>query len=882
METLDSILSEKQRLCNLYGQYIGFGGGTVSSVAGYEVSYSCRFNSDNSAYTTFTPSAGNTKKWTVSVWFKRGDLGRQQVIWSAGSWATNYSALVFESNDRLKFEDYTSSAFSLRLETNRVFRDPHGWYHVVVKYDSTPSTPGSSHCAMYVNGVQETSFAIETYPSQDEVTTWNSNVAHQIGYVVTPGTKYFDGYASEFVHIEDDNLAATSFGETDDNGVWRPIDVSGLTYNTNAFYLNFAVAPDTVNGAGTDASTNTNHFTDSASLTSSDRVPDSPTNNYCVMSSIDLMSGATLANGNLDSSLDANNCFTFGTMPIPATGKWYFEVDIGTRSGGQGYTNVGIMKRNDPANTHALLVSSGANPAGLGVSFAASSGNKLVDGTASSYGSAPAQDSVIGVAINADEGAIWFSDDGTWQNSATIAEVNAGTDTNAADKVRDYGANDYVPVHWETVIGGHPWVFNFGQHAFQNTQPTGYLALNTTNIPVPTIVDPSAHYQAVIYDGNTSGQTVSQNSVVASSGNNSTFKPDIALIKCRDGPGNGANMYDECRGDTQGLNVSDDGTEDTESDITTLFGTTGGGSLTFTGGGSSGDINTTGRTYVAYMWKAGGAPTATNSAGAGATPTAGSVKIDGANLGSALAGTIPATKLSASTTAGISVGTYTGTGSAGTVAHGLGAIPKMVIVKERADDTGAWFVYNSELATDAATDYLLWDTSGTVQDDATVWNDVAPTSTVFSIGTHVDVNDSAGTPDTYVYYAFAEISGLSKFGSYTGNGNADGDLVITGFKPALTIFRRFDAGNQWIVFDRARDLINPVDARWPVDEATTEASGIDIDYLSNGFKLRNNSAIFNGGSGVTTAKYIYMAWAENPFGGHGGKFGGGVSPATAR
>ena len=83
-------------------------------------------------------------------------------------------------------------------------------------------------------------------------------------------------------------------------------------------------------------------------------------------------------------------------------------------------------------------------------------------------------------------------------------------------------------------------------------------------------------------------------------------------------------------------------------------------------------------------------------------------------------------------------------------------------------------------------------------------------------------------------------------------------------------------------FDRARDLINPVDARWPVDEATTEASGIDIDYLSNGFKLRNNSAIFNGGSGVTTAKYIYMAWAENPFGGHGGKFGGGVSPATAR
>jgi len=227
--------------------------GAAGGAAGYAVDYSCRFDG-TSDYLKFTPDAGNRKKWTVSVWVKRSDIDRQQTIWTAGAWSGSCWSLHFEANEHLKFEDYTGGAHSLNLETSAVFRDPHAWMHVVIKYDSdTEDTPSATTNGMYINGVQVTDFiTTPTYPAADELTTWNNNVQHTLGYVAGDGTRYFDGYVAEFVHIEDQSLAATSFGEFDDNGVWRPIDVSELTFGNNGFYLDFAVPTGTGNGAGTD------------------------------------------------------------------------------------------------------------------------------------------------------------------------------------------------------------------------------------------------------------------------------------------------------------------------------------------------------------------------------------------------------------------------------------------------------------------------------------------------------------------------------------------------------------------------------------------------------------------------------------------------------
>ena len=187
----------------------------------------------------------------------------------------------------------------------------------------------------------------------------------------------------------------------------------------------------------------------------------------------------------------------------------------------------------------------------------------------------------------------------------------------------------------------------------------------------------------------------------------------------------------------------------------------------FTIGSNNGAYNSGSDTYVAWCWKAGGAPTANNSAGAGATPTAGSVKIDGSNLGSALAGSIAATRLSANTVRGFSIGTFTKGSGNQTVAHGLGAAPDWLAVK-RTNGTGSWFVYHSANTANPETDYLRFNSSNATADDATVWGDTAPTSTVFTVGA------AFNSGEELIFYAWTEISSYSKFSSYTGNGSASG------------------------------------------------------------------------------------------------------------
>jgi len=351
-----------------------------------------------------------------------------------------------------------------------------------------------------------------------------------------------------------------------------------------------------------------------------------------------------------------------------------------------------------------------------------------------------------------------------------------------------------------------------------------------------TIDDPSAHFQTVLYTGNGSDD------LSVTFGGNSDLQPDMLWFKCR----NDAQIYqvfDSNRGVAFSLQTNDTDVENEDSPNDRL--------MSFDSDGfeldDDGNPNTDTNTYVAWGWKANGGSTTVNTAGTNINTT-----------------------IQANTTAGFSIMTYEGTGTAAdSIGHGLGAVPHMVIVKNR-EEVNRWTVYHHKNTSEPETEYLnLQDINATV-DVATRWNDTAPTSTVITLGDNDGVSKAS---IDYVCYAWTSIQGYSKFGSYTGNGDADGTFVYTGFKPAWVMWKETSEGTHgWMIHDNARSTINPVDNYLLADGTGAEANYDFADFLSNGFKHRHTSTYANG-DGVT---YIYMAFAEQPF-----VTSGGV-PCTAR
>ena len=338
-----------------------------------------------------------------------------------------------------------------------------------------------------------------------------------------------------------------------------------------------------------------------------------------------------------------------------------------------------------------------------------------------------------------------------------------------------------------------------------------------------TIDDPSAYFQTKIYAGNGSTNALTFDG-------NSNMKPDWLWIKVRNGSNYGV-LHDSVRGVNKRLelrNVS-------ETTVTSVssFNTDG-----FTLSGNDGFVNTSddSATYVGWGWSAG--TSFTNDAsgtGIGTIDSAGSFNND----------------------AGFSIVSYTGTGSNGTIKHGLSSIPKMIITKKRSASQG-WHVQHASLG---ATKELYLNTTDAAATGSTPWNNTTPTASVFSVGTSGGTNGSSAT---YIAYCFAEKQGYSKFGSYTGNGNADGTFIYTGFKPSWVMRKKSSAASQWTINDTARDPFNMSKKGLTSNSnaAEDDANGYwDMDFLSNGFKMRTTETEVNG-SGAT---FIYMAFAENPF-----------------
>ena len=454
----------------------------------YEISNSLRFNDGDSAGLAITPSgAGNRKTWTYSGWVKLSSLGTgQQHIFmvNGGNDDTTWVQLRFEDND------FTFSFYNQRaIRTDRKFRDPSAWYHIVVAVDTTQGTD-SNRIKLYVNGVQETSFSETNYPSQNSDTGANGTYRHFIGGEGgTSGNasgSFYDGYITEVNLVDGSQLLPTSFGEFDDNGVWIPKRYTGA-YGTNGFHLEFKQTGTSANssGIGADTSGNDNHFTPN-NLAATDITEDTCTNNFCTMNPLYSYTGITFSEGNLQTNLGgSNHRWGTGTFFVES-GKWYFECKVlsdNNLNSGPGVIAYGI---DDPLTTEG----GGAGSKAEGWIYLATSNGQLQHGN-STYGTASAAttNDILMVAFDVDNGKIWIGKNGTWSEGSNPSTGNGAV----REDLGDASSGLFTPA-----ISGYNenFQFNFGNPPFSissgNTDgkygnfeyevPSGYYALCTKRL----------------------------------------------------------------------------------------------------------------------------------------------------------------------------------------------------------------------------------------------------------------------------------------------------------------------------------------------------------------------------------------------------------------
>jgi hypothetical protein len=437
---------------------------------GYEVDNSLRFNNGSSDYLSRTPgSAGNTKKFTISFWVKRSVLGTEQDIIHAYPGSGSRSQVIFNSANQLALdlENNTNN-----LITTRLFRDISAWYHIVIVYDSDNGTTGN-RVILYINGVRETSFGTEQYPSSGSTSQINTTTQHEISSYDGVG-QYLDCYLSEFVFLDGTAAAVTDFGEFDeDSGIWKPIDVSGLTFGTNGFYLEFKDS----SALGDDTSGNTNDFTVN-NLTSIDQTTDTPTNNFATKNSNSKNSNITLSNGNLSASTTytTDNATVYSTFGV-STGKWYWEVKYttGILNDGAGFVGILGSQKQDTGN--------GFRPGLEGIQLDRTGRIQNDNVNTSSYLSAISVGNIIGVALDATNKQVKFNIDGGTFGS----DLNFNSSYDVFIPASDIRATSGTPLV-EYNFGNAPYTITTGNADangygnFEYAVPTGYLSLCTSNL----------------------------------------------------------------------------------------------------------------------------------------------------------------------------------------------------------------------------------------------------------------------------------------------------------------------------------------------------------------------------------------------------------------
>jgi hypothetical protein len=510
-----------------------------------------------------------------------------------------------------------------------------------------------------------------------------------------------------------------------------------------------------------------------------------------------VLNGNTLTNGNLSYLAGAANKPTLTTFGIPPTGKWYFEfTDVdssGSFTGGVG--------------TEAVSVSSylGSDANGWGYQTHPSNAGYHNNGVFTTTGriNGAGSNTIVGVAIDRDAQKIWFSVNGTFVNSGAPASGTNAQYSNLPTSgflLPGASTNNAANIH-----------FNAGQRVFSYTAPSGFKALCTANLPAPLVTKPSTVFDAKLYTGNGSTQTIS----------GLGFSPDFVWLKNRSSGSYGHRLVDSVRGSTLYLMSHSTGAEATDTNGVTAFNSDGFNL------GNSGDFNVSSNAFVAWAWDAGSS-TVTN--------TAGSIT----------------SSVRANTTAGFSIVTYTGTGANATVGHGLGVAPSFVIVKSRSNTTD-WQGYHIALGQNYT--IQLQSTSAAIN-VSNYWNG-GVSSTTFGINGSYDGINFSGY--TYVAYCFAPVVGYSAMGSFSGG---SGIFTYTGFRPKWLLIKQSSAVSSWIIYDTSRDTYNVMgNSLYPNLSDAEISSPPRIDFVSNGFVTRASS----GSEPSWTGTVIYYAVAESPF-----------------
>ena len=447
------------------------------------IANSCRFDGSSDYLHKTASGAGNRRTLTISTWFKRCDPGNSRVLMAQGSGSAR-DMLLIESTDKLQFSRYDSS-YVYHLNTNRLFRDPSAWYHVVVEVDTTQAT-ASNRIKLYVNGVQETSFGTETYPSQNFDTDWNSTQQLRVG-VDTDGNFEYFGYMCEVSIIDGTALGPTSFGAFNPvTNIWEPIAYAG-TYGTNGFRLDFADS----SALGNDVSGNNNDFTVNT-LTSIDQSTDTCSNNFATMNPLAPANISSASEGNLkilQSSSGGSVISTFGF----SSGKWYWEVELDSQVN---YTQLaGVIKESTMESSALTSFNVGANDGGWSYFLQGNSDNGKAfhnNSSSSAYTTMSAGD-ILSIAVDSDNGKIYFAVNGTYVNSGDPANGTGAVYTNLPTGENLFPAiTNYVGDGSTATL-----LMNFGSPSFSISSgnadanghgnfeyavPSGYFALNTKNL----------------------------------------------------------------------------------------------------------------------------------------------------------------------------------------------------------------------------------------------------------------------------------------------------------------------------------------------------------------------------------------------------------------
>ncbi len=781
------------------------------------ITSSLRFNDNDSAYlsrTTGTPTSATT--WTWSGWIKRGNIDvatNRNTFFGAGNYPGSYEELYIENQhdtgkQYLTYYNDGGWANNGWIRTEMRLRDVSAWYHVVY-------TRQGWTIKIYVNGEEATTVVLTTINSS----THTINKSGQIQRVGS-GERwrhYFDGYLADIHFIDWQVLTPADFGWFDaETGEWKAKNYTG-TYGNNGFHLDFNNSSSLWNDTNWSNNWTVNN------MDATDQMLDTPSNNFATLNPLHKHKGnaANLSEWNLKWS---NVADTHTSWTIAVTSwKWYYEaLSYWDNMFGVAVPNMWEQWDHPWQNNYAISCHQSARWYYNGTN---STSNAV------SYVSWD----IIGIAYDYSNNKIWMSKNWVW--------------------VWDPANNTW----WFSIqshMHGKPWVpafrisnstsqysvVNFGQWwqsgltyysdaggKFKYAPPTGYKALSTANLPTPTIKDGSKHFDVLTYTGNWSTQSIS----------GLGFQPDLVWTKSRDTTHHHV-LNDSVRTAGKALVSNSTSAESTSIDWQDFISFDNNGfSL-----GDYSDYNNSGSNFVAWNWKAGWAAVSN---------TDWSIT----------------SQVSVNPAAGFSVISYTGDWTNSTIGHGLSKAPELIISKNRTTNQ-SWNVWHSFLGT-GLNKYLqlnstckvweYWSNSQSTCYNNSNWNVVNQVnSSIWETMSNAPQNNSG---DNYIAYAFHSVPGYSKVWSYTGNWSADGPFVYTGFKPRYVMVRRTDTVEQWHIQDSERSLSNPIDNTLysNLSNAEYEGSVHNIDYLSNGFKIRTSNAGFNGLSG----NYIYIAFADAPF-----------------